>query len=209
MYRSDVQFRGRRVVTPDGVREACIHVADGRIERVAPFEDVPSGVPLVEAGDRTILPGVVDTHVHVNEPGRTEWEGFETATRAAAAGGVTHDRRHAAEQHPGDDHRRRPSAEKRAAAGKRHVDFGFWGGVVPGDLGRLREPTPGSSGSSASSCRPGSTSSGVAELDPSRRRAAGSPAFDGLLIVHAELPEPIERATRGPAMPTRSRTART
>jgi len=76
-------------VTPGGVREACIHVVDGRIERVAPFDDAPSSVPLVEAGDRTVMPGLVDTHVHVNEPGRTEWEGFETATRAAAAGGVT------------------------------------------------------------------------------------------------------------------------
>ena len=81
-------IRGRRVVTPDSTREACIHIANGSVERVAAFDDVPSGVPVVEVGGGVIVPGLVDTHVHVNEPGRTEREGFDTATRAAAAGGV-------------------------------------------------------------------------------------------------------------------------
>jgi allantoinase len=89
LHGTDLLVRGRRVVTPAGVRDACVHVSDGRIERVAAYDDVPAGRELVDAGDLVVLPGLVDTHVHVNEPGRTEWEGFATATRAAAAGGVT------------------------------------------------------------------------------------------------------------------------
>ena len=198
MYGADVLFRGRRVVTPDGVREACIHVADGRIERVAPFDDVSSGVPLIEAGDRVILPGVVDTHVHVNEPGRTEWEGFETATRAAAAGGVTTILDMPLNSIP-------PTTtiaaleEKRAAAdGKAHVDVGFWGGAVPDDLGHLRElHDAGVFGFKCFLCPSGVDEFGSLELEQLGAAAAEIAAFDGLLIVHAELPEPIELATRG------------
>jgi len=198
VYGADVLFRGRRVVTPDGVREACIHVADGRIERVAPFDDVPLGVPLIEAGDRAILPGVVDTHVHVNEPGRTEWEGFETATRAAAAGGVTTILDMPLNSIP-------PTttvdalAEKRGAAeGKAHVDVGFWGGAVPDDLGHMRElHDAGVFGFKCFLCPSGVDEFGSLELEQLGAAAAEIAAFDGLLIVHAELPEPIERATRG------------
>src|SRR5918994_7679199 len=82
-------IRGHRVATPDGLRAAAVHVSRGRIARVSGFDEVPRGVEMVEAGDALVFPGLVDTHVHVNQPGRTEWEGFTTATRAAAAGGVT------------------------------------------------------------------------------------------------------------------------
>ncbi|MGH7297128.1 MAG: amidohydrolase family protein, partial [Polyangiaceae bacterium] len=84
-----VVLRSRRAVLPDGVRPASVHVRGGVIQRVEAYESVPPGVPVEEAGDLVLMPGLVDTHVHVNEPGRTEWEGFRTATRAAAAGGVT------------------------------------------------------------------------------------------------------------------------
>jgi allantoinase len=198
VYGADVLFRGRRVVTPDGVREASIHVADGRIERIAPFDDVPSGLPLIEAGDRVVLPGVVDTHVHVNEPGRTEWEGFETATRAAAAGGVTTILDMPLNSIP-------PTttvdalAEKRSAAeGRVHVDVGFWGGAVPDDLGHLRElHDAGVFGFKCFLCPSGVDEFGSLELEQLGAAATEIAAFDGLLIVHAELPGPIERATRG------------
>src|SRR4051812_40952804 len=81
--------RGPRVVLADGIRPAAIHIQRGTIIRVADYSDVPSGCSIEEFVDAVVMPGVVDTHVHVNEPGRTEWEGFDTATRAAAAGGVT------------------------------------------------------------------------------------------------------------------------
>ena len=185
-------------MTPGGVREACINVVDGRIERVASFDDAPSGVPLVDAGDRTVMPGLVDTHVHVNEPGRTEWEGFETATRAAAAGGVTTLLDMPLNSIP-------PTttiaalAEKRAAAdGKVHVDVGFWGGAVPGDLGRLRElHDAGVFGFKCFLCPSGVEEFSSLDLDQLAVAMGEVAAFDGLLIVHAELPEPIERATDG------------
>src|SRR5678815_2490680 len=80
--------RSRRVVT-EAIAPAAIHIRAGTIERVAAWDDVPAGARLDDAGELAVLPGIVDTHVHLNEPGRTEWEGFATATRAAAIGGVT------------------------------------------------------------------------------------------------------------------------
>src|SRR5262245_50164111 len=84
-----VVFRSRRVVLPDGERAAAVAVTDGRIVGVHDWA-APTGRARVEdLGDLVLLPGLVDTHVHVNEPGRTDWEGFATATRAATAGGIT------------------------------------------------------------------------------------------------------------------------
>src|SRR5260370_28232557 len=85
----DLVVRGRRVVTPDGERPAAIHIRGGVITAVSRFDDVPAGCAVNEAGESVVMPGLVDTHVHINEPGRTEWEGFAAATGAAAAGGVT------------------------------------------------------------------------------------------------------------------------
>ena len=88
-------IRGRRVVTPDGIRAATVTVAGGVITSVGPYDRAPDDAARPDArvidlaDDEVLLPGLVDTHVHVNEPGRTAWEGFATATRAAAAGGIT------------------------------------------------------------------------------------------------------------------------
>src|SRR5258706_7989626 len=81
-------FRSRRVITPQGMLAADVVVRDGRIASVRPIAGALDSDG-IDFGDLALMPGLVDTHVHVNEPGRTEWEGFETATRAAAAGGVT------------------------------------------------------------------------------------------------------------------------
>src|SRR5437667_216272 len=86
---TDIVIRGRRVLTPEGLRAASIHIDRGRIARIAEFDDVPADVEVVDAGNNIVMAGLIDTHVHVNEPGRTEWEGFDCATHAAAAGGVT------------------------------------------------------------------------------------------------------------------------
>ena len=105
-----------------------------------------SGDDVIDLGECALLPGLVDTHVHVNEPGRTEWEGFATATRAAAAGGVTTIVDMPLNSHPADRRRRRRWTVKRAAAaGQCHVDVGFWGGAVPGNAGdaAARCTTPG------------------------------------------------------------------
>ncbi|HEU4881310.1 MAG TPA: amidohydrolase family protein, partial [Longimicrobium sp.] len=86
---ADLILRGRRVVEGGGMGPAAVHVRDGIITAVTAWEDVPAATPRIDVGDAVLMPGLVDTHVHINEPGRTEWEGFQTATRAAAAGGVT------------------------------------------------------------------------------------------------------------------------
>src|SRR5260370_36732889 len=82
-------FLSRRVVTPHGIEAAAVLVEDGRILDVVPPHQLPTQIPMKDFGEAAILPGLVDSHVHINEPGRTEWEGFRTATRAAAPGACT------------------------------------------------------------------------------------------------------------------------
>src|SRR5208282_461831 len=82
-------FVSRRVVTPEGIRPGAILVRDGKIDAILHPNQVPAGVLAQDFGNSAILPGLVDSHVHINDPGRAEWEGFETATQAAAAGGYT------------------------------------------------------------------------------------------------------------------------
>ena len=84
-----IVIRSTRVVLPEGVQPASIHIADGRITRILPHAETADVRQVIDLENLVVSPGIVDTHVHVNEPGRTEWEGFDTATRAAAAGGVT------------------------------------------------------------------------------------------------------------------------
>ncbi len=140
---TDLVIRSRRVVTPAGVRPATVHVADGRITRLGGWRDVEadddfgSDADVVDAGDLVLMPGVVDTHVHVNEPGRTEWEGFESATRAAAAGGVTTILDMPLNAVPATTTPRALFIKQRAAQGKTAVNVGYIGGVVPGNVDQL------------------------------------------------------------------------
>src|ERR1700761_8711087 len=82
-------FVSQRVVTTDGVRPAAVLVAQGKILSLQETGKIPSGADVVDCGNGVLLPGLVDAHTHINDPGRSEWEGFATATRAAAAGGFT------------------------------------------------------------------------------------------------------------------------
>jgi len=128
-------IRSRRVVLPDIVRPASIHISNGTITRVADYDDVNEDA--IDAGDLVISPGLVDTHVHVNEPGRTEWEGFDTATRAAAAGGVTTIVDMPLNSVPATTSVEALETKRAAARGKCHVDVAFWGGIVPGNADEL------------------------------------------------------------------------
>ena len=125
MAQGSTVVRSRRVVTPAGVAPAAIHIRAGRIERVAAWDDVPAAVPLDDMGELAILPGIVDTHVHLNEPGRTEWEGFATATRAAAIGGVTTLVDMPLNSIPPTTTREAFAAKRDAARGQCAVDVGF------------------------------------------------------------------------------------
>lgn len=133
----DLVIRGRRVITPGGIRAASIHIVNAHIARVAEWSDVPDGVSTVDAGDSVVMPGLVDTHVHVNEPGRTEWEGFETATRAAAAGGVTTFLDMPLNSIPATTTVEALEAKREGARGKTLIDVEFIGGVVPGNANEL------------------------------------------------------------------------
>ena len=134
---TELVIRGRGVVTPDGVRSASVHIAEGRIVRLGNWEDVPPDIQIVDAGESIVMPGLVDTHVHVNEPGRTEWEGFETATRAAAAGGLTTILDMPLNSIPATTTVKALEAKREAARGKCVVNVEFIGGVVPGNAGEL------------------------------------------------------------------------
>ncbi len=134
----DLIVRGRRVLAPDGERAAAIYIRRGVIAGISEFADVRPGVPVYEAGDLVVMPGLVDTHVHINEPGRTGWEGFSTATRAAAAGGITTLIEMPLNSIPATTSLAGFQAKLAAASGKLRVDTGFWGGVVPGNARDLR-----------------------------------------------------------------------
>ena len=129
--------RSERVVVPDGVRPASVRIANGRIVAIAGYADVPAGVPSLDAGPHMLLPGLVDTHVHINDPGRSEWEGFEHATKSAAAGGVTTLVDMPLNSIPSTTDTRAFEAKRAAAKGRCYVDVGFWGGVVPGNVDSL------------------------------------------------------------------------
>jgi len=135
--RADLVVRSRRAVLPGGEREAAVVVRDGRIAAVLPRTAAVEAAEVVECGDAWLLPGFVDTHVHVNEPGRTEWEGFASATRAAAAGGVTTIVDMPLNSTPATTTAVALAAKRAAATGACRVDVGFWGGVVPGNVAEL------------------------------------------------------------------------
>ena len=197
MFLPDRVIRSQRVVLADSMRSASIHVRGGKIIGILDFDDVPQGCPLDEAGDRVVMPGVVDTHVHINEPGRTEWEGFETATKAAAAGGVTTLIDMPLNSIPSTTTVAALEAKRHAAEGKCFVDVGFWGGVVPGNVSEL----PGLAAAGVFGFKCFLVPSGVAEFQASTeanlRIALPVLARLGVpLLVHAELPGPIDAASR-------------
>lgn len=126
-----------RVITPSGVIEATLILADGKIQDVLPGRVERDGIPFESFGDKVIMPGVIDAHVHINEPGRTEWEGFETATKAAAAGGITTLIEMPLNASPVTTTVEALKLKLDAAKGKLHVTVGFYGGVIPGNIDDL------------------------------------------------------------------------
>jgi allantoinase len=134
----ELVVRAPRMVTATGERAACVAVRDGRVVAVEPLAAGLAGERTITlADDEVLLPGLVDTHVHVNEPGRTEWEGFASATRAAAAGGITTIVDMPLNSVPPTLDLAALEAKREAARDQLHVDVGFWGGAVPGNLGGL------------------------------------------------------------------------
>jgi len=187
----DLVVHAPRAVLPDGQAAATVVVRDGRIEAVLPHRTDIAGVRVEELGpDLVLLPGLVDTHVHVNEPGRTHWEGFLSATRAAAGGGVTTLLDMPLNSLPPTLDVAALDVKRAAAAGQVFVDVGFWGGAVPANI---VDPTAVRSLHAAGvfGLKCFLADSGVPEFPPLSRRellraAELVAAVDGLLIVHAE-----------------------
>lgn len=194
MLYPDLLLMGQRVVTPRGVRPATVWVRQGRIQRVNLDTDMLTRWPVIDCGDSLLMPGIVDTHVHVNEPGRTEWEGFATATRAAAAGGVTTLVDMPLNSIPATTTREGLRAKVKAAAGKLWIDVGLWGGVVPGNAEELGGLLSGVLGFKAFLVPSGVDEfPGVGEAE--LRAALPILARRGaVLLAHAELPGPIAAA---------------
>jgi len=192
----DLVIHATRAVLADGDRPATVHVKAGRIIEVQSLQPDLQGDHTVRlADDEVLLPGLVDTHVHVNEPGRTEWEGFATATRAAAAGGVTTIVDMPLNSIPPTLDPDALAVKRQAAAGQCHVDVGFWGGAVPGNLGQLRSLLD--AGVFGVKCFV--PDSGVAEFPPVGVErlpdvCAEVAQADGLLLVHAEDPGVLAEA---------------
>jgi allantoinase len=200
VYLPDLVVRSRRVLTARGIRPGAIHVRNGRIIGILDMDDVPSGCPVDDTGDHVVIPGLVDSSVHVSEPGGTSPEDFETATRAAAAGGVTTIIGMPFQCAPRTTTVAALDSTCRAAEGHCFVDVGFWGGVVPGnesDLAPLFEAgVLGFHCVLLSSGLEGSVA--VSETDL-RRSMPALTRIGAPLLAHAELPGPIERAAACPS----------
>jgi allantoinase len=203
MQAPNLVIRGKQVVLPEGIAAAAVHISVDKISTIADYEDVPANCELVEADEQSIvMAGLVDSHVHVNEPGRTEWEGFETATRAAAAGGITTIIDMPLNSIPPTTTLAGFEEKLAAAKNKCLVDVGFWGGVIPGNTSELANLLD--AGVVGFKCFlihsgvdefPNVTEEDLRDALPELTR------LGTILIVHAEVPGPISR-TGIPACPT-------
>ena len=190
-------FRSTRVLTADGLGPATLHVEAGRIAAVQSWDSIPANAAPHDFGDLVLLPGLVDSHVHINEPGRTEWEGFVTATMAAASGGVTTLVDMPLNCVPETTDVAALEAKRAAAQGKTWVDWAAWGGVVRGNSAAL--PALAATGIPGFKCfLIHSGIDGFAWVGESELRlalphlkAAGLP-----LLAHAEVAGPVNAATQ-------------
>jgi len=191
-----IALASRRVVLPDGLRPAVVIVAGSRIAEIR----VPGScadVPVEDFGNLVLAPGIVDAHVHVNEPGRTEWEGFATATQAAAAGGVTTIVDMPLNSSPTTTTVAALELKREAAAGKCWVDVGFYGGLIPGNANSIGPLlAAGVLGIKAFLCPSGLDEFSDATLTDLQAAAPALLRFGRPLLVHAELPNaPAPRPT--------------
>ena len=189
-------IRGRRILTTAGITDREIGVRDGKIVAIEPYGHGLQGTEVITlADDETLIPGLVDTHVHINEPGRTDWEGFATATKAAAAGGVTTVIDMPLNSIPSTVNGPALELKRLVAEGQAYVDLGFWGGAVPGNLDDLRElHDAGVFGFKCFLLHSGVDEFPHLEPDELEEYLRVLASYDALMIVHAEDSRSIDRA---------------
>jgi allantoinase len=198
-------FGSHRVVTPEGIRPGAVLVRDGTISGVVGADRIPADAEVHDFGDLAILPGLVDSHVHINDPGRTDWEGFETATRAAAAGGYTTVVDMPLNCLPATATVVALEAKRSAAHERCWVDWLAWGGLVSNNASdnasdnQAHIEALAAAGVAGFKCfliHPGIDGFTMV-TEPELRAALPHVARTGLpLLVHAELPGPVDEATR-------------
>ena len=128
----DTAIISDRIIMPDGIKRAIVLIKDGIIADIV--NELPAGnFSVIDLGNKVLMPGVVDPHVHINEPGRTDWEGFDTATKAAIAGGITTLVDMPLNSSPVTTTAKAFDEKINATKGKLHTHCGFWGGLVPGN----------------------------------------------------------------------------
>jgi allantoinase len=192
----DLVIRGRQVLTTAGIAPREVGITDGRIVALEPLGNGLAGRTTIElADDETLIPGLVDTHVHVNEPGRTEWEGFASATKAAAAGGVTTIIDMPLNSIPPTVNVDALQQKRAAAEPQSFVDVGFWGGAIPGNTGDLRAlHDEGVFGFKCFLLHSGVDEFPHLDVEELEKDLTEIASFDGLMIVHAEDSRAIDRA---------------
>ena len=190
-------FTSSRVVLPEQIGPFAVLVEEERIVAVVPRDEIPRSVPVTDFGDLAILPGLVDSHIHINEPGRTEWEGFRTATRAAAAGGYTMLVDMPLNCVPATTSPEALETKRKAAQGQCQVDWAAWGGAVSDNREQIAAlASAGVSGFKCFLIHPGIDEFTMVN-DDQLRAALPNVKKTGLpLLVHAELPGPIDSATQ-------------
>ena len=185
------------MVTPEGVRPAGILVEGERIRGVIPHGEIPEDIPVKDFGELAILPGLVDSHVHVNEPGRTEWEGFFTATRAAAAGGYTLIVDMPLNSLPATTTVPALERKRECARATSRVDWALWGGVASNNQAHIADlANAGVPGFKAFLIDPGIDGFTMVTEEQLRMALPHMAKSELPLLVHAELSGPIDKAAR-------------
>ena len=192
----DLVVRGAQILTNAGIVPREVGVRDGKIVAIEPLGNNLTGTQVIDvAQDQVLIPGLVDTHVHVNEPGRTEWEGFESATKAAAAGGVTTIVDMPLNSIPPTVNLEALALKQDAARRKAYVDVGFWGGAIPGNKPELRKlHDAGVFGFKCFLLHSGVEEFPYLEPDEMEEDMGEIASFDSLMLVHAEDSRAIDRA---------------